>query len=105
MLQHQGKSQDMLGTQYTLHIYDSVLQAQEPLLALQDDETEPQAPPDDMRAGMLWYFSSSFFFAGMGICSKFLGNWGYPVFEITFFRSIIIACFSLSALSSAGAPL
>jgi hypothetical protein len=82
-------------------------QVQEPLLPLTHEALEavPQTPPDDVKAGMLWYLTSSFFFAAVGVCSKFLGNWGYPVFEITFFRSVIIACFSLSALTSAGTHL
>jgi hypothetical protein len=64
----------------------------------------PQARHENVLRGMLWYGASSFFFAGMGICSKLLGGFGYPVWEITFFRAIVITCFALSAIISSGTP-
>jgi drug/metabolite transporter (DMT)-like permease len=50
----------------------------------------------------MWYATSSVFFAGMGICSKLLGEEGYPVWEITFFRAVVVLTFSLAVLVSQG---
>ena len=54
---------------------------------------------------MIWYGASSFFFAAMGICTKLLGQYHYPVWEITFFRAIIILACCLSMLVSAGTSM
>ena len=54
---------------------------------------------------MLYYGCSSFFFAAMGICSKLLGQYHYPVWEITLFRAVIILGCCMSMLLSAGAHL
>jgi hypothetical protein len=79
---------------------------QEPLLApFAEEQRGLDVPADDVCSGMIWYMCSSFFFAAMGVCSKALGNMGYPVWEITFFRSIIITCLSVSAITSAGVKL
>jgi drug/metabolite transporter (DMT)-like permease len=64
---------------------------------------QPQARTDNVAIGMLWYGVSSFFFAAMGICTKLLGQYHYPVWEITLFRAIIILGCCLSVLVSAGA--
>jgi hypothetical protein len=57
---------------------------------------------DNVSAGMMWYLTSSFFFTGMGICSKLLGQHGYLVWEITFFRAVVIMACSLTMLISQG---
>lgn len=64
----------------------------------------PPARADRVAVGMIWYAGSSVFFAGMGICSKLLGAQGYPVWEITFFRAIVIMAFALAMIVSQGAP-
>ena len=82
---------------------------QRPLLTAEAQQPAEEAAPsgrkDRVALGMLWYAASSFFFAGMGICSKLLGHEGYVVWEITLFRAVIIMTFSLSVLFSQGAPL
>jgi hypothetical protein len=62
----------------------------------------PQTAPDNIPLGMLWYGTSSFFFAGMGICSKLLGHYHYPVWEITLVRAVVILSCCLSVLFRAG---
>eukprot|EP00892_Ulva_mutabilis_P006920 jgi/Ulvmu1/45/UM001_0048.1 len=62
-------------------------------------------PPDQVAQGMLCYAASSVFYAGMGTCSKLLQDEGYPVFELTFFRALVILAVSMSAiLSTGGSP-
>lgn len=77
-----------------------------------DESREPLLPPEPPRAaapkdnvplGMLYYGCSSFFFAAMGICSKMLGAYHYPVWEITLWRAVIILACCMSMLLSAGA--
>ena len=90
----------------------AVLQELEPLLALSTDAPArrpqrgpPHAPADNLALGMLWYACSSFFFAGMGACSKALGSAGYVVWQITFVRAVIIMSCCLWVLIRDGAPL
>jgi hypothetical protein len=78
----------------------TLLRVQEPLLA----PAPPAAPKDNVAKGMLWYGMSSFFFAAMGICSKLLGQYHYPVWEITLVRAVVIMSCCLSMLLHAGAP-
>lgn len=67
------------------------------------EQAQPAVPPDRVALGMMWYALSSVFFSGMGICAKQLGRLGYPVWEITLFRAILILSCSLSVLFHAGA--
>lgn len=82
----------------------------EPLLGTAISEREPEIRPativelDTTWVGLLWYATSSFFFTGMGICVKLLGDMDYPVYEITFFRAIVITMFALTAVLRAGTP-
>eukprot|EP00892_Ulva_mutabilis_P007476 jgi/Ulvmu1/50/UM001_0053.1 len=61
-----------------------------------------EEPKQDVVAGMLYYASSSIFFAGMGVTSKILQDAGYPVWELLFFRALVILTVSMSAILSAG---
>jgi hypothetical protein len=66
----------------------------------------PLAAPlrrDNVGLGMLWYAASSIFFTGMGTCSKMLGQKGYPVWEITLWRAVVILSCCISVLVSDGA--
>lgn len=79
----------------------SALQENQYLLADPNNKA-PQPPPDEVRVGMLWYLNASIFFVVMSISNKLLGGWGYPVFQMTLFRSMVMAIFCVSALTSAG---
>ena len=82
------------------------MQEREPLVAAtHNGDALPAARKDNTALGMLWYAISSFFFAGMGACSKALGHEGFPVWEITLVRAVIIMAICLWLLYRDGAIL
>ena len=64
---------------------------------------EGEGPKEDVVVGMLYYAASSVFFASMAVCSKMLQNDGYPVWELLFYRALVILAVSMSSILSTGA--
>lgn len=62
-----------------------------------------KTPPDQVAEGMLYYAASSVFYSAMGVCSKLLENDGYPVWELTLYRALVILTISTSAILTTGA--
>ena len=52
---------------------------------------------------MLYYAASSVFYSAMGVCSKLLENDGYPLWELTLYRALVILAVSASAILTTGA--